>query len=174
MLKSGFMGLSAAILCFAAAFEGACQTQQPKNQVPEGATAPAGPVAVATSLSEPPVAAARISLANGQLTVDARNSELNQILQDIARLTGMSLNGLTGGKHVYGVYGPSDPRSVLTALLQASGSNFLLVGSETRPRELIVTPETKAPPTVAKAPEPEPQQDEPDDQWAQQDSTDPN
>jgi hypothetical protein len=116
--------------------------------------------------------AARVSLAHGQLTVDAQNSDLSQILQDIARVTGLSVSGLNGGPRVFGTYGPADPRTVLTGLLAGSGYNFLLIGGDNAPRALVLTPETKAPPTVAQAPKPEPP-DEYEDQYAEQDSTDP-
>jgi hypothetical protein len=103
------------------------------------------------AVSAPPATPARITLANGQLTVDARNSGLNQILQDIASLTGMSITGLAGGKPIFGVYGPGDPRSVVTSLLQSSGNNFLLVGPPGLPRQLVLTPQTPPPPAPAQS-----------------------
>ena len=119
-----------------------------------------------------PATPALISLAGGLLTVNAQNSDLSQILQEIARVTGMSVTGLNGGPRVFGVYGPADPRAVLTSLLAASGYNFLLVGGGAAPRELVLTPETKAPPTVAKTTPPDPP-DEYEEQYAEQDASAP-
>lgn len=121
---------------------------------------------------QPAVMPARITLLNGQLTVAAQNSDLAQILEEIARVTGMSVTGLNGGPRVFGVYGPADPRTVLTTLLADSGYNFLLVGGDATPRQLVLTPETKAPPTVAKAPPPQPE-DEYEQLYAEQDTADP-
>ena len=121
---------------------------------------------------QPAILPARVTLLNGQLTVTAQNSDLPQILSEIARVTGMSVTGLNGGPRVFGVYGPADARTVLTTLLAASGYNFLLVGGDAVPRELVLTPETKAPPTVVKAQPPQPQ-DEYEQQYAEQDAADP-
>jgi hypothetical protein len=174
MLRSRFTGLFALLFPFVVALPPTIQTQQPKPQPPRAAAVRTTvPITAPAKLPDSPVSPARVSLSSGQLTVDARNSELNQILQEIARLTGMSLSGLSAGKRVFGVYGPSDPRSVLTSLLQASGYNFLLIGGSTTPRQLVLMPESKAPPTVAKAPPPQSQPDESDDQYVQQDPIEP-
>jgi len=120
----------------------------------------------------PPVTPARVALVNGQLSVDAQNSDLTQILQEVARITGMSISGLQGGPRVFGAYGPGDPRTVLTGLLTASGYNFMLLGGNDLPRELLLTRETKAPPSVAHDRKPQPRDD--DDEYAALQSPAPN
>jgi hypothetical protein len=142
------------------------------SQAASGSTQIANPPAAQSQVTQAAPTAARISLLNGQLTVAAQNSDLSQILAEIARVTGMSITGLNGGKRVFGIYGPGEPRAILTGLLMGSGYNFLLVGGDAAPRQLVLMPESKAPPRVAVAPKPEPV-DENEDQYAEQDSTDP-
>jgi hypothetical protein len=84
---------------------------------------------------------ATVSLGEGRLTVNANNSDLSQILQEIAGISGMTINGLNGGPRVFGVYGPGNSREVLSTLLIDSGYNFIMVGgaSDGTPRELLLT-----------------------------------
>lgn len=100
----------------------------------------AGPEAKPSPSSEaanPP----QVTLDNGKLTVDARNSNLNTILQDVAQKSGMSVDGLNKNTRVFGVYGPGSPRDVLSALLTGAGYNFVMAGGATGgvPRELVLT-----------------------------------
>jgi hypothetical protein len=82
---------------------------------------------------------------NGKLTVTADNSDLAQILRDLAGISGMKLKGLNGGPRIFGVYGPGDSRDVLSALLIGSGYNFVMVGGApgSTPGELILTTQNK-------------------------------
>ena len=83
---------------------------------------------------------ATVSLRNGKLTVEANNSDLTQILQDLAGACAMTIIGLNGGPRVFGVYGPGNSREVLAALLVGAGYNFIMVGgaSDGTPRELLL------------------------------------
>ena len=80
------------------------------------------------------------------LSVTANNSSLNQILREISRLTGMKITGGVNDERVFATYGPASPAAVVTALLDGTGSNFLLVHSAanpdggTAPVELVLTP----------------------------------
>jgi hypothetical protein len=82
-----------------------------------------------------------VSFTNGKLAVEANNSDLTQILQDMAKLSGMTIKGLSKGPRIFGVYGPGDSRNVLTELLIGSGYNFVMVGGaiDGAPRELLLT-----------------------------------
>lgn len=93
------------------------------------------------SIPEAVTRPATVNLSNGKLTVDADNSDLSQILQDLATLSGMTITGLTKGPRVFGIYGPGNSREILTDLLFASGYNFIMVGGATDgpPRELVLT-----------------------------------
>lgn len=94
-----------------------------------------------TTPAPPPQQLAHVTYANGQLTVAASNSSLNQILRDIAHETGMKITGGVTDERVFGQYGPAAPSKVLGDLLDGTGSNMLLVhATAATPAELILTP----------------------------------
>ncbi|MEO6816178.1 MAG: hypothetical protein ABI177_05705 [Edaphobacter sp.] len=89
----------------------------------------------------PPQQAAHVTFANGQLTVAASNSSLNQILRDIARETGMKITGGVTDERVFGHYGPAVPSKVLGDLLDGTSSNMLLMhATAATPAKLVLTP----------------------------------
>jgi hypothetical protein len=89
---------------------------------------------------------ADVRFQTGILTIAADNSSLNQILRDVGRATGMKITGGVSEERVYGAYGPGDTSSVLTALLNGTGSNMLLVlDRRDGPRELVLTPRNGGP-----------------------------
>ena len=84
---------------------------------------------------------AHVELKGGLLTVAADNSSLNQILREIARVTGMKITGGVTDERVYGNYGPADTSTVLSALIGGTGSNMMIVLDANRaPQELVLTP----------------------------------
>ena len=84
---------------------------------------------------------ANVVLTKGSLMVEANNSDLSQILGRIADLSGMTIDGSLKSVRVYGIYGPSKPRNVLTDLLTGLGYNFMMVGVTDKgvPRKLELT-----------------------------------
>jgi len=119
-------------------------TGQAIPPTPPTALLPAGaaPEQTLTAAQAPkPVQRAKVTFASGVLSVAADNSSLNQILREIARLTGMKITGGVTEERVYGSYGPDDPSSVLSALLKGTGSNmFLIFDAQHAPSELVLTP----------------------------------
>ena len=109
----------------------AVQTQE--QQTPPPAHAAAGP--------------ATVTLKNRELTVDAKNSDLGQILHRVAALSGMTIHGLGQTTRIFGVYGPGNPSDVLANLLDGSGYNFVMAGrtADGAPRELVLTVKNNAP-----------------------------
>jgi hypothetical protein len=94
---------------------------------------------------------ARVTVRDGKLTVEASNSDLPQILNQVATMSGITIRGIdgkgiNGGARVFGVYGPGQPRVVLAALLSGSGYNFIMVGGsgDGAPRELLLTARNKS------------------------------
>ena len=84
---------------------------------------------------------AQVTYANGEITVAASNSSLNQILRDIARETGMKITGGVTDERVFGQYGPATPSKILGELLDGTESNMLLLqATAATPAELILTP----------------------------------
>jgi len=85
---------------------------------------------------------ATISWSRQELSIDASNSSLQQILADVASTTGASVDGLTKDERIFGTFGPAPARDVLVKLLQGSGYNVLMVGDqgEGLPRQIILSP----------------------------------
>jgi hypothetical protein len=75
------------------------------------------------------------------LRIDAANSSLAQILQDVSTATGATVEGFDTDQRVFGVYGPGPARDVLSQLLQGSGYNVVLVGDQGQgtPREIVLS-----------------------------------
>lgn len=96
--------------------------------------------AVAPNLFDQPALPATITSGNNQLTVQANNSSLSQILHQVSSKTGMQLDGLGGDERVFGSFGPGAPREVLTALLNGTSYNVVMVGNlpNGAPRELML------------------------------------
>lgn len=104
------------------------------------ATAFNAPSAPLTPAERPPHRAV-VTYSQGQLAVIAENSSLNQILREIARETGIKITGGVADERVFGTYGPSPAPDVLAALLDGTGSNLLLIPSDSSsPGELVLTP----------------------------------
>jgi hypothetical protein len=125
--------------------------------------APKTPSDVAARLPE-------ITLSKGSLTVDADNADLSAILNGVAHASGMKIDGNAGNARVFGVYGPGNPRQVLTELLDGVGYNFMMVGdnADGTPGELLLTAKSGAPsakpPTAASASEDDDAADSQDEQ----------
>jgi hypothetical protein len=114
------------------------------------------------------------------LRINAANSSLQQILDDVSTATGTKVQGLAADVRVFGVYGPGQARDVLSQLLQGSGYNVLMIGDQGQgtPRQILLsarhTGDTQPAPTHNQAnvndddtdavddqPQPQPQQPTP-------------
>jgi hypothetical protein len=84
--------------------------------------------------------------ANG-LRINASNSSLQQILNEVATETGSKVEGPVPDQRIYGEYGPGQARDVLSQLLQGSGYNVLLAGDlgKGAPREIVLSPRQAGP-----------------------------
>jgi hypothetical protein len=106
--------------------------------------------------AEQPPNPATIQFNNGLLTVRAQNSSLVNILTQIQHQTGLVIDGLGHDQRVYGQYGPGNISTTLSALLDGSGYDFVIVGGgsgHAAPRLILSTPgsggaATTAPPAV--------------------------
>lgn len=125
-----------------------CACSFGQAQLPAAASPAKPPVAAqpatAPSLLDHPAKPAKVTLVSGNLTIDANNSTLTDILQQVSSAGGMQVKGLQDGsadQRIFGSYGPGKPRDVLTSLLNGSGYNFLMVGqtSSGAPRQLALT-----------------------------------
>ncbi len=75
------------------------------------------------------------------LQIDAANSSLHQILDEVSTATGTKVEGMGSDERVFGEYGPGDARDVLSQLLVGSGYNVLMIGDQGRgtPREIVLS-----------------------------------
>ncbi|HTV04047.1 MAG TPA: hypothetical protein VME86_01675 [Acidobacteriaceae bacterium] len=102
-----------------------------KSQKAKPAASPPASIAPPSLLSQP-AQPAKVTLTAGQLTIDAHNSTLAEILDQISHAAGMKISGLRAGnpdQRVFGTYGPGAPRAVLSDLLNGSGYNVLMLGT---------------------------------------------
>ncbi len=97
---------------------------------------------------------AAVTYTAGRLSVTANDSSLDQILRAISRATGMKVTGSIADERVFGTYGPDDPAKVLSALLDGTSSNMLIIQSSqtgntiagnAAPIELVLSPRTGGP-----------------------------
>jgi hypothetical protein len=155
--------------------------KKPKPQVAAVELPPPQP-AVAPNLLEQPALPATVTANDKKLSVKADNSSLSQILHQVSSATGMKLDGLGSDERVFGVFGPGEPREVLTALLNGTSYNVMMVGDlpSGAPRELLLSRRGAG---GAPAPAPnanananqnqsQPDQDNPDDSASPDDSDD--
>lgn len=113
---------------------------------PLPAIAPTSAPAIPLPPSQQPPKRAQVSYANDSLSISADNASLNQILRQISTTTGVKIVGGVNDERVFGQYGPAPLSQVLTALLDGTGSNILLIHSDgAAPRELILTPRSGGP-----------------------------
>jgi len=76
------------------------------------------------------------------LRINASNSSLQQILNEVSTDTGTKVVGNVPDQRVFGSYGPGQASDVLLQLLQGSGYNVLLAGDlgHGAPSEIVLTP----------------------------------
>ena len=128
--------------------------KNPRGSAPHKASPQSRTIASHQADSTAPPAPAEIVLRNGLLSINANNSDLEQILRSVAQASGMLISGSAESTRVFGVYGPQDPANVLTELLSGTGFNIMMVGRTQMgtPRELLLTPKRGAPSPPAVTP----------------------
>ena len=96
---------------------------------------PSGPLRQ-LPMDQIPAAPAQVNYENGLLTIAAQNSNLGEILREVRKLTGASIEippGSGANERVVAHLGPGAPRDVLAGLLNGSSFNYVVVGSITDP-----------------------------------------
>jgi hypothetical protein len=75
------------------------------------------------------------------LRIEAANSSLEQILNDVSTATGTKVEGLDADQRVFGAFGPGPARDVLGQLLHGSGYNVLMIGDQGQgtPRRIVLS-----------------------------------
>lgn len=116
-----------------------------KAAVASAQTAPAAPPKLQWPIDQPPNPAT-VTWDSQGLSIEASNSSLDQILQEITVDTGVKLQGLNHDERIYGNYGPGPAREVLSKLLDGSGYNVLMIGGsgDQPPLQIILSPSVPA------------------------------
>jgi hypothetical protein len=85
-----------------------------------------------------PVNGVTVEFANGMLSIHANNASLSEVLFQIQKKTGaeIAIPAGTEQERVAADFGPGTPSEVLSQLLNGSGLNFVVVGSESDPNAL--------------------------------------
>ena len=100
---------------------------------------------------------ARVTWDSSGLRIDAKNSSLKQILDDVATATGTRIQGMGADQRIFGDYGPGTARDVLSQILNGSGYNILMIGDQGQgvPRQIELTARhALTTPATASAPSP--------------------
>jgi hypothetical protein len=115
------------------------QEQIAKAQIVKTQTAPAVLKAVNSTFRRPPIVnGVSIQFANGALSIHCNNATLSEVLFQIQKVTGaeIAIPSGTEQQKVAGDFGPGTASEVLGDLLNGSGLNFVVVGSESDPNML--------------------------------------
>jgi hypothetical protein len=82
-----------------------------------------------------------ISWDSNGLKIEATNSSLKDIIQEITTDTGVTIEGLNNDQRIFGVYGPGRARDVLGQLLEGTGYNVLMIGEQGpgTPRQVVLS-----------------------------------
>ncbi|MGD0508883.1 MAG: hypothetical protein ABSA27_13850 [Terriglobales bacterium] len=96
---------------------------------------PSGPLSQ-LPMDQIPATKATVSFDGGLLTIAAQNSTLGEILRDVRRLTGASIEipqGSAASERVVTHLGPGAPRDVMAVLLNGSSFDYVMLGSSSDP-----------------------------------------
>jgi hypothetical protein len=119
----------------------------PAQQIAAAPAAPVAPPPPNWPVNDKAVAATVAWDSHG-LRVDANNSSLAQILQDVSTDTGAKVEGLAQKDvRVFGTYGPGPANEVLSQLLNGTGYNVLMIGDQGSgaPRQIVLTTAPRGP-----------------------------
>ena len=111
---------------------------------------PSGPLSQLPMDQIPPTPA-KVSYQGGLLTISAQNSTLGEILRDVRKLTGASIDVPPGSaaanERVIAHLGPGAPRDVLAGLFNGTQFNYVMLGSSSDPTavsSVVLTLKTSA------------------------------
>ncbi len=96
------------------------------------------------------------------LRIQANNSSLHDILNEVSTDTGAKVEGMGTDERVFGEYGPGAARDVIAQLLHGSNYNVLMIGDqgEGTPRQIVLSARRTGSPANANRPNPDQPQDE--------------
>jgi hypothetical protein len=103
-----------------------------KAVIPQPLPAQEMPPLPATLMNSAPVKP-NVTLDGGQLTIDAPNSTLNDVLNGVRKATGASIEGAVPTERVAVKLGPGNPEQVLAALLRGTPYDYVILGALGKP-----------------------------------------
>ncbi len=79
------------------------------------------------------------------LQIEAHNSSLHKILDEVSAATGAKVEGIDADERVFGDYGPGQADDVISQLLHGSGYNVLMIGDQGQgtPRDIVLSVRSK-------------------------------
>jgi len=107
----------------------------------------------ATLMNSAPVKP-EVTMENGQLTIDAPNSTLSDVLSGIHRATGASIEGASPTERVAVKLGPGTPEQVIAALLRGTPYDYVILGTLGKQdvvARVLLTQQSNQPPETAQA-----------------------
>jgi hypothetical protein len=110
-----------------------------REPVMRGQSSPPGLRTVSSPVRRPPsVNGVSVQYANGALSIHCENATLSEVLFQVQKITGaeIAIPSGTEQQKVAGDFGPGTASEVLSELLNGSGLNFVVVGSDTNPDQL--------------------------------------
>jgi hypothetical protein len=121
------------------------------------------------TLDQLPPTPPQVRYQNGQLTIDAHNATLSQVLRAVQAQTGASMDipGGANSERVATQIGPGQPRDVLNTLLNGSKFDYVILGVTGDPgavQKVILTPRQSGLPVGTAQNNPTPQQAEEQDE----------
>ena len=121
--------------------QGAHRRPHAKKKVPPPLVLPPLPVGPLPQVPLPqiPASAPTVTYEKGLLTILAQNATLGEILKQVKKLTGASIEIPANGapERVVTEIGPGAPRDVLAALLNGSQFNYVMLGSSSDPAAVL-------------------------------------
>lgn len=115
----------------------AAQTHHKAAKKPDPAVIMPVATPIPLTPAQMPATPPTVSFSAGELTINAPNSTLGDILREVRKQTGASID-IPGNatERVMGVFGPGPARDVLSTILNGSHFNYVLLGSVTDPSGL--------------------------------------
>jgi hypothetical protein len=129
------------------------KTHHKKAKAPKPLVLPALPGGPLRQLpmDQIPPTPAKVTFQGGLLTISAQNSPLGEILREVRKLTGTSIeippHAAASDERVITYIGPGTPRDVLVTLLNGSSFNYVMLGSGSDPSvvsSIILTTKSSA------------------------------
>jgi hypothetical protein len=129
------------------------KTHHKKSKAPKPLVLPALPGGPLRQLpmDQIPPTPAKVTFQGGLLTISAQNSPMGEILREVRKLTGTSIeippHAAASDERVITYIGPGTPRDVLVTLLNGSSFNYVMLGSNSDPSvisSIILTTKSSA------------------------------